>query len=435
MLLAAPERLEAQELIARLLALLLAFLPIAAAAQAPGVTADPVLRTRAAALVGILDNGAGYERYFAESFRSKVPREQLVRIATQLKATLGAPRKVESLAATTAWSANLVIGYERGAATVTLQLDPASPHLATGLFVTGTGTRDDSLDKVTAEFRTLPGASGFGLYALGDTAPVPIAAHRAEIPAPLGSAFKLWVLDEAARQVAAGTRNWADVVRVGPPSLPSGVLQNWPAGAPVTLQTLATMMVSISDNTATDTLMTTLGRAAVDVRAAANGGNVPVLTTREAFVLKSDPGLLAAWKTATPAARRALLDERAAEMAAKPLDASVFGDKPVAIDSVEWFASPLAMAGLLDRLRKAENPMLAILGVNPGVDGATAGRFRYVGFKGGSEPGVIAINFVVQAKDGRWYAATGNWHRADGPVNELRFVGLMTRLLALVAAR
>ncbi len=422
-------------MIARLVALLLALLPIAAAAQAPGVTADPILRRRADALIGILATGKGYERYFAESFRAKVPRGQLATLAEQLKTALGAPLKVESLKATTAWSADLVIGYERGTTTVTLAVDPAAPHAATGLLITGTGVRDDSFDKVTAEFRALPGASGFGLYGLGDAAPTPIAAYRADVAAPIGSAFKLWVLDEAARQVATGVRRWADVVTVGPPSLASGVLQSWPAGAPVTLQTLATMMVSISDNTATDTLMTTLGRAAVDARAVANGGSAPVLTTREAFVLKGDPALTAAWTAATPPARRTLLESRKAAIAVVPLDAAVFGGKPVAIDSVEWFASPLAMAETLDRLRRADDPVRAILGVNAGVDSATAGRFRYVGYKGGSEPGVIALNFVVQASDGRWYAATGNWHRADDQVSEMRFSGLMTRLLALVAAR
>lgn len=435
MLHAAAERLETEELIRRLLALVLALSPVAAMAQAPGVTADPILRARAAALTGILDDGGGYERYFAEGFRAKVPRARLAQIAAQLKETLGAPQRVESLTATTRWSANLVIAYERGTATVTLALDPAAPHLATGLFVTGTGTRDDSLAKVTADFRALPGASGFGLYALGDAAPTPVAAYRDDIAAPVGSAFKLWVLDEAARQVAAGGRHWADVVTVGPPSLPSGVLQTWPAEAPVTLQTLATMMISISDNTATDTLMTTLGRDAVDARAAANGGSTPVLTTRESFALKGDPARTAAWAAATPPARRALRDGQVAAIAARPLDASVFSGKPVAIDSVEWFASPLAMAKVLDRLRHADAPVPAILAVNAGVDAATAGRFRYVGYKGGSEPGVIALNFIVQAKDGRWYAATGNWHRADADVNELRFTGLMSRLLALVAAR
>lgn len=53
-------------MIARLLALLLALLPVAALAQAPGVTADPILHRRADALVGILATGEGYERYCAE---------------------------------------------------------------------------------------------------------------------------------------------------------------------------------------------------------------------------------------------------------------------------------------------------------------------------------------------------------------------------------
>ncbi|MEG8023811.1 hypothetical protein QP162_03960 [Sphingomonas aurantiaca] len=48
---------------------------------------------------------------------------------------------------------------------------------------------------------------------------------------------------------------------------------------------------------------------------------------------------------------------------------------------------------------------------------------------------MLSLNYLVQAKDGRWYAATGNWHRADDAVNELRFAGLMGRALAVLAAR
>jgi len=93
------------------------------------------------------------------------------------------------------------------------------------------------------------------------------------------------------------------------------------------------------------------------------------------------------------------------------------------------------MAGLLDRLRGADATTRAILAVNAGVDPAIAKRFGYVGFKGGGEPGVLRLNYLVQAKDGRWYAATGNWHRGDDAVNEVRFAGLMGRALALLAGR
>ncbi|MGA1800412.1 serine hydrolase [Sphingomonas sp. 4RDLI-65] len=416
-----------------LMALVVALLPVGAVAQ--GAVADPVLRTKADALVAILDGRGAYDAYFAASFRDKVPKAQFATIVEKLKATLGAPQKIESLTATSAWSANLVVGYERGTASVRLALDPGAPHAATGLLITGTGARDDSLAKVEAEFRALPGASGFGLYALGEGKPAPILEYRADVTAPLGSAFKLWILAELARQVAAEERHWTDVMKVGAPSLPSGVLQTWPAESPVTVQTLATLMISISDNTATDTLLTTLGRAKVDAMAASAGGSVPVMTTREMFALKGDPALMKAWAAGSVDERRALLVDNAVKIATAKLDPSVFAGKPVAIDSVEWFASPSAMAGLLDRLRGADATTRAVLAVNAGVDPAIAKRFGYVGFKGGGEPGVLTLNYLVQAKDGRWYAATGNWHRADDGVNEVRFAGLMGRALALLAAR
>ena len=315
-----------------LVALVVALLPLGAVAQS---VADPALRAKADALVAILDGRGAYETYFAASFRDKVPQAQFATIVAQLKATLGAPQTIESLTATSAWSADLVVGYARGTASVRLALDPAAPHAATGLLITGTAARDDSLAKIEAEFRALPGASGFGLYALGDGKPEPILDYRADIAAPLGSAFKLWVLAELARQVAADERHWADVVKVGAPSLPSGVLQTWPAGSPATLQTLATLMISISDNTATDTLLTTLGRAKVDAMAEGAGGSVPVMTTREMFALKGDAALAKDWGAGSVVDRRALLVDHAVKIATTKLDMSVFAGKPVAVDSVE----------------------------------------------------------------------------------------------------
>ncbi len=417
----------------RLLAIFMTLLPVGLAAQP--LQPDPALRAKADALVAILDGRGSYETYFAANFRDKVPAAQFTAIAAQLKASLGDPERVEALTATSAWSADLTIGYARGTASVRLVIDPAPPHPASGLLITGTAPRDDSLTELESEFRALPGASGFGLYALGQGKPEPILEYRADVAAPLGSAFKLWVLAELARQVAAGERHWEDVVKVGAPSLPSGVLQTWPAGSPVTVQTLATMMISISDNTATDTLLTTLGRAKVDAVAETAGGSVPVMTTREMFALKGDAALTKAWAVGSVNERRALLVNNAVKISTAKLDPTVFAGKPVATDSVEWFASPLAMAGLLDRLRGADVTTRAVMAVNAGVDPAIAKRFGYVGFKGGGEPGVLTLNYLVQAKDGRWYAATGNWHRADDAVNEVRFAGLMGRALALLAAR
>jgi hypothetical protein len=91
------------------------------------------------------------------------------------------------------------------------------------------------------------------------------------------------------------------------------------------------------------------------------------------------------------------------------------------------------MIALLDRLRRQGGEALPILAVNPGVAPADAKRWRYVGYKGGSEPGVMAMNFLAQARDGDWYAVSASWNNPAARVDEAAFSGLLTRLLNLLA--
>ncbi|MBI0476730.1 serine hydrolase [Sphingomonas sp. MA1305] len=433
MLSALAQRLEAQELIAALA--LAGLAPSVAAAQTPpteAVAADPAVRTQAEALLPLLAGGPGYDSLFAPVFRQAVPLGQWSPLTQQLADTLGAPRRIASLTPRGRFAATVEVAYDRGTATMLIAVDPAPPHAIAGLRITGTTRADDSAAALAKDLAALPGATGLGVYALAGATPKATLAIDDATPAPIGSAFKLWVLAEAARQVAAGRHRWDEVVPVGVPSLPSGILQGWPRGTPVTLQTLATLMIAISDNTATDTLIGVLGRREVDAMAARFGGAGPVLTTREAFAIKADPALTAAWTGADAAARRALLTAQAARIAGERIDAMMFSSGPVANDAVEWFAAPRDMARLLAHLRDAGPVVRAILAVNPGIDPTTAARFRYVGFKGGSEPGVIALNLLAETQDGRWYAVVGDWHRRDAAVDDAAFIALVTRALAQV---
>lgn len=432
--------------IASLCALLLAAQPSFArplpqATPVAAVAPAPAFKARLDQLVALLNGGGDYAALFSPAFREAVPQAQLQTYVGQLQAEGGTATGIDSIVPATAWSGTVRVAYQKVVATMQVAVDPAAPHQITGLLITGAEPRGDSIAKLQADFARLPGASGFGIYALGDDGVTPIAEMNGTVAAPLGSAFKLWVLAEAAREVAAGERHWDDVVRVGRPSLPSGILQKWPDHAPVTLQTLATLMISISDNTAADTLLTTLGRDKVGAMVGTLGvadpaRTLPVLTTMEAFKLKA-PGhaaLAAAWAKDSPEARAALLDANAAAFAATPVDPHMFGTKPLLIDSVEWFASPRDMARTLDWLRRnGDAASRAILAVNPGAGAATAARFDYVGYKGGSEPGVITLNFLVRTKAGKWLAVTGNWHNPDAPISEPNFASLMNRALLLAA--
>lgn len=401
------------------------------------VSADPALTARIGELVGILNGTGDFDAYFAPSFRTAVPKDKWATTVAQMTAQMGQPLVVDSIRPISPLSAFVRLKFERGIVNFQIYVAPDAPHPVAGLLITGAEVAGDSFDRLAADFRALPGSSGFGVYVLGGTALRRVAGVNADAPAPLGSAFKLWVLGELARSIAAGGRHWADVVPVGPPSLPSGITQSWPAASPVTLQTLATLMISISDNTATDTLVTLEG-ATLDrfVASAGAPGLAPILTTRQMFAIKSaaNADLAARWAGASPAARRRLLDASAARLAATSVDVGMFSGKPVAIDTLEWFASPAEAAAMLDRLRtRGGDTVLAILAVNPGTDATTRARFDYVGFKGGSEPGVITLNYLVRRNDGRWLAVTGNWHRSDAAIDTLTFTTLMNRALALAS--
>lgn len=409
--------------------LMVAGVPAAAQTSA----AEPSLSSRIDELVPLLA-GRDVPDYLSPAFIAQVSAQRLAAVTTQLRDTLGEPVAVVATVPETAWSATLTIGYARGTATARIAFDPAPPHRVIGLLVTGSARTGDTLAAVRADVAALPGEAGFGVWELGHGAPRRIDGRHDDVVAPLGSAFKLWLLAEASRQVDGGRRRWGDVVPLGPPSLPSGITQTWPAGTPMTLQSLATLAISISDNTAADTLSRTLGRPGVDAMVRTAGAadptrTLPVLTTREAFALKADPAATARWAGAGIAERLALL---AARTGTELPPATLFADRPVATDAVEWFASPADMARLLDWLRvHGDATARAIMAVNPGTDADTRALFDYVGFKGGSEPGVVTLNWLVRTRDGRWLAVTGHWHRTDALVPTLTFATLMNRALVL----
>lgn len=423
-------------------ALLIVSVPGIAAAQTPPAAtapaADPSLTARSHELIGIVSGTGDFSGYFAPSFHAALPKEKWDAVVVSMTGQMGKPLAIDRLTAVTPFSANLRVRFERGVVNAQIAIDPAPPHQVVGLLFTGPEMAGDTLDKLAADIRALPGTTGLGIYALGEGAPRLVAGIAPDKAMPLGSAFKLWVLGELAREVSAGERKWSDVVAIGPASLPSGITQNWPPGSPVTIQTLATLMISISDNTATDTLVSLEGEQLDHfVTQAGVPRLAPVLTTRQMFALKSpaNADLATQWATSlAPSARRTLLDGNAARLRTTPVDPMMFAGKPTKIDTLEWFASPAETAGILDWLRKqgGETP-LSLLAINPGIDPTTRGKFDYVGFKGGSEPGVVTLNFLVRRKDGRWLAIAAGWHRNDAGVEENRLIMLMTRALVLLA--
>ena len=250
------------------------------------------------------------------------------------------------------------------------------------------------------------------------------ASLHPDQPLAVGSAFKLAIIDALSAQIVSGKHRWDEVVPLRPEwkSLPSGVIRSWPDETPLTLATLANEMVSISDNTAADALLSIAGRENVEAVAPHDR---PFLSTREAFILKDPTNgvLLARYRAADAAGRRALL----AEIDRQPLpDVNIFArGEPIATD-IEWFFTAPELCSLIDRVRD-----LGAMQINPGLAGKK--DWLQIAYKGGSEPGVLNFTTAVTGKNHRHYCVAATWN-SDGVVDENRFATLYTGVLASLAA-
>ncbi|WP_373488527.1 serine hydrolase [Blastomonas sp.] len=321
---------------------------------------------------------------FTPDFIAAVPPAQLKTVIDGLKAQFGEALSVEAVRPTDARAASIDIRFEQAVVTFTIG---AREGRLSGLFITGSRAAVDSLDAVAAEIKALPGHAGFTVHELTAQGSRPVTQNRADERFAIASAFKLYVLAEVDRAVRAGERRWDDVIALSQKSHPSGITQTWPDDAPMTLQTLATLMVSISDNSATDTLIALLGqdRLARIVRASghSNPGELsPLLTTQQVTGLKM-PGnadLRDAFLGGSEREQAAIIAGAQGRLSLPNLDLSVYTGGPNQIDTIEWFASPEDIARLLAILERDAHPVTrAILKNNPGIAPDNARRWAYLG--------------------------------------------------------
>ncbi|GEM89915.1 serine hydrolase [Oceanithermus desulfurans] len=345
--------------------------------------------------------------WFAPGFLAKVPAAQVAAIVQQLSGSLGTFEGVRPE------GADYVAVFERGEVPVSLSLD-AQGRIA-GLFFRPPRPRLASLAEAKKRMAAWPGAKQLLVLKDGE----PLVQLEGERRLAVGSAFKLSVLAAVLDAVESGALAWDRTVKLNEDyrSLPSGRLQDWPAGTPLTLADLAGRMMAESDNTATDHLIHLLGRERVEVYAYEN---VPLLTTRAAFVLKANSELRRRWLEASRAERRRLV----AQAEARPLPSLAGLMAALPETEVEWFYSARELCELA--LRALDTPLA---GINPGL--ARRDAWKQVAFKGGSEPGVLNLTTALAGEGGSRYCVAATWNAAD--LDENAFYGLYGAVLERLA--
>lgn len=194
----------------------------------------------------------------------------------------------------------------------------------------------------------------------------------------VASSFKLAVLNALQDSVAKGEIKLDQLVSLpGLVSLPSGILQDWPPGSPLTVHTLAALMIAASDNTATDILIDLIGREKIELY---SGRNRPLLSTREMFLLRSgNESQKERWRRGDEASRRLLLSEIGATPITMAAAANLSYDP-----SIEWSFSTQELCNLITSVAG-----LPLFGINPGL--ANPAGFDSIAFKGGSDIGIVNL--------------------------------------------
>ena len=417
-------------------------LPLAAQDAAPPAAAAPAaqtpLDTRAGEVVAFLNAKVEPADLFSKRFLAAVPEAQLKNLAASWNAQFGQALSAALVTPHDATRAKLEVRYERGIAKGTIAIDPAEDNRVSTLLFTAIEpivVEGDTPAKVAADLAALPGVTNAWFAPLDGG--MPLVSLNADKPLALGSAFKLYVLAALAEDVKAGKRQWTDIVPLSAKSFPSGQLQTWPKGAPLTLHTLASLMISISDNTATDQLIAVLGKDRI-LKAMKDSGhadparNTPFLTTRELFIIKaSDNQRIAGWRKSDAANRAAILTAVDSEERTLEQVTAAFAGGPKALD-IEWFASPADLAKLFAFMRRTADPKaFDILAINPAASDAIKAKWRYVGFKGGSEPGVVNLTWLLTDEQGKDWVLTAAWNNDAAAVEDGKFLALAQRLLLL----
>lgn len=212
-------------------------------------------------------------------------------------------------------------------------------------------------------------------------------------PVAVGSAFKLAILVALKRNIENGHATWDEVVPLKEQhrSLPSGIIQNMPVGTAFTLHTLATLMIALSDNTATDILIDQVGREKIEVILGS-----PVLTTREFFILKADAEL----------GRRYRGNPNDPSISDRLLRAPLPKVQNVMTpwsENIEWMVPARTLCKLIEEVH-----LLSVFSANPGL--AKFNEWDRVAFKGGSEIGVLNLTTYLKSHDGREFCVSVTWN-------------------------
>jgi len=353
------------------------------------------------------------EKYFDQSFLKQVPSDKIIEILNTYRTELGQLQEV------TRNSDGYMLVFANGTEPAKIVLN--NDNKIIGLWFGNWTLNEDTADRIISELKALEGNISISVIKNNENN---VLTYNGDRKMAVGSTFKLYVLQAVYDAVEKGRFAWDSIVNLssGDKTLPSGIIQNWPDGTPLTIRTLTNLMISLSDNTATDVLIDMVGRENIEKNVP--DSNIPFLKTNELFKLKyaADSATQKQYINGDQETRRAILN-MIRDMGVK---ISMITGSPTFIEELEWFFSTEELCKIIYELREADE-----IRINPGL--VEKENWYLVGFKGGSEPGVLQYTHLLQKEPGQdIYAVSVTINNPAKEVDFNKVNELTTRLISLI---
>jgi hypothetical protein len=429
-------RMRSRQLVPILVVLVMAFGAGASSGQTTTVARPGPARERLDWLVGQMNdskaNEASVRAGFAPSFLVAVPISEIGRVlATIVGGRTG--WRVADDGQLGAISGDATISSSDGTKVLAkIGVEPKGAHRITTLFLKPLPSdKPITMSSFDASLRKLGPTAAFGLYDVTKGKCELIHGVDETRPMPIASTFKLWILAALGSEIQAGRASWDETMPIQRAliSTPNGEIANAKLGTKVSLRRLAELMISVSDNSATDHLLHRIGRTKVeqamrDAGVADPSRNIPMISTRELFLMKRGNKVPAdVYLKLDEAGRRKALDTTLAGITwSDDPKAAQNTATPAAIDTIEWFASPLDQCRTQLRLaqlatRHGLEPIADFLRKNPGMQFGP--EWTDVRFKGGNEAGVVFASWRLVRNDGRLFVLAGGVANPKERVDDL----------------
>lgn len=381
-----------------------------------------------------------YEDHFAEGFRQQIPEAYFKSLTADIVEATGTCETSVPVSTAASGGSFEFVSLTSRLAKIRFSID--SDELINGFLIEGVSFPDiviNSWDDFEAVAAQQSGALSATLEVFGGSK----ENYQGDLMQPLGSGFKLYVLGELADSVAKGNFSWSDSFPInnGWKSLPSGVMHTWDEGAMVSLYDYAEYMMKISDNTATDHLIYLLGRDSVESQLVEMGNdfvslNTPFLTTAEMFKIKwaAPVSTIDSYVLGDSYVRSQILNDEISNIPLNKVGTNgVSMSSPSFIDTIEWFGSTDSLCRAMSSLKdKSSSEVLKALSQNvPNVDLSSSSHWEYGGYKGGSEPGVLTMTYLLKSKSGQWGCLSLAWHNTEDTISTWVMSDLVGKALAL----